>query len=105
MKFKVVVMAGIFSLLTCFLTFPCFASELSTIEGDTILPPVEKVFPTIKNSYNSKDLTMASEIGITCANEIILKSLIAKDSSIFTTENIRNCVKNYFKAAEWEYDL
>jgi dGTP triphosphohydrolase len=95
MRFKVVVMAGIFSLLTCFLTFPCFASELSTSS--------EEAQDKIK--YNSKDLTMASEIGLLCTNNLIAVSLKAKNADLYSTEKIRECVKEYFEKAGWKYDL
>ena len=93
---------GVILLFTCFLTFPCLADEVST-EKNTIEPPKAEVI--IEDCYNNKDLTMASEIGVTCTNEFILKSLMSKDVGLYSTENIRECVKEYFKRTGWEYNL
>lgn len=100
---------GAILLFTCFLTFPCLADEVST-EKNTIDPPKAEVIimesqSCINSGYNNKDLTMASEIGVTCTNEFILKSLMSKDVGLYSTENIRECVKEYFKRTGWEYNL
>ena len=90
MKIWKVLVVGIFSLLlTCFLTCPCFAEELSTEDQDN------------ETLYNSKDVTMSTEIGIWCATEAMLKALIAKNKNEYEIEKIRKCVRAKFEDVDW----
>lgn len=85
---------GIFSfLLTCFLTFPCFADELSTKSQS-----IESV------KYNAKDVTMATEIGMMCTTDALFKALINKNKDEYDIEKIRKCIKDKFTEIGWYYD-
>jgi hypothetical protein len=93
MKIWKVLVVGIFSLLlTCFLTCPCFAEELSTKNQ------VNKL------RYNSKDITMAADIGMFCATEAMLKMIETKDDNECSREKIRKCIKNTFVRVGWKYE-
>ena len=94
MKFKVVVMAGIFSLLTCFLTFPCFASELSTVPRSS--------YSGYKFSY--KDLSMAAKIGMICTTEAMVKMFENGDEEEYAKEKIEECIKDTFAKVGWKYE-
>lgn len=79
-----------------FIAFPLLAVNTATKDTDINTPSISK--------YNNKDLSMASEVGVTCTTESILKMIEKKDSDEYTMKKIRKCVKDVFDEADWKYE-